>query len=210
MRPRYIAIILLPAALALGFLFGLLRPGLHDSPPAAPALAAATALSTPRPLPEFELTAATGGRLQRESLAGHWTLLFTGFTNCGHVCPMTLQTLSLAVDGLPAAPQVWFVSVDPERDDLASIRDYVQSFNQAFVGATGEPGELTKLAKGLGAPFLVSREDDRYLVDHSAAVFLIDPGARLRAVFSPPLESRAIRADLQTLLGQGAATAPPG
>ncbi len=167
---------------------------------ALPQLEVATYMPAGRPLQDFELIAADGGTLRSADLQGDWTVLFMGFTNCGHVCPMTLFTVGEAVEQIEARPNVLFVSVDPARDTPEVITRYLASFDAQFLGATGEAAQLDRLAESLGAPYLVSKEDNRYIVDHSGALFVIDPAGRFRALLSPPHDANVIAADLKKIL----------
>jgi protein SCO1/2 len=174
-----------------------------NRPPAMPELQIATYMPTGRPLQAFQLTADDGSTLRSADLAGDWTIVFMGFTNCGHVCPMTLFTVSEALQKLHERPEVLFVSVDPGRDTPERIAKYVAGFDPAFRGATGDKAQLDRLAESLGAPYLVSTDNDRYTVDHSGALFLIDPAGRFRALLSPPHDAEVIAADLSAILVSG-------
>ena len=165
----------------------------------------ATVLIPPRILPDFRLVNQSSQSLTKSDLAGQWTLVFMGFTNCGDVCPATLYKLSETVKKLPAPPRVLFVSVDPGRDSPEIIGRYLRGFNAGFAGATGTRNELTRFAEGLSAPYQVSTHDGRYIVDHSSAVFLLDPAAQLRAVFSAPHDPEAIAEDLVAITNSRAA-----
>ncbi|CAN5359796.1 SCO family protein [soil metagenome] len=169
----------------------------------------ATVLEQPRPLPEFRLVDHRDRPFRRDRLSGRWSLLFFGFTHCPDVCPMTLSALARAVhdlEELPAKrrPQVIFVSVDPARDDPATLERYVTGFDDRWIGVTGDLARLQALTDALGVAVRYVREPDGddYTVDHTAAVFLIDPRARLRAIFSMPHEASQIARDYRLILGQ--------
>lgn len=166
----------------------------------AASIGAATVLIPPRVLPDFELIDQAARPMTKQDLAGSWTLVFMGFTNCGHVCPTTLYTLSEAIKQLPTPPRVLFVSVDPERDSPDIIETYVDGFSNDFRGATGNEEQLVQLAEGLSAPFHVSKDDGRYMVDHSSAVFLLDPATQLHALFSAPHDANAIADTLEQIM----------
>ncbi len=143
----------------------------------------------------------------RAALAGRWSLVFLGFTNCPDVCPLTLQTLAATMDeydGETPAPRVAFVSVDPRRDTPADARAYAASFNDDFLGASGDMSALRRLADSLRVEFAVpdAAPDEAYGVEHPSQVFLLDPRGRLRAVFSPPLAPERLSQDLRTLTTQ--------
>lgn len=118
-----------------------------------------------------------------KQLSGKWSLIFFGFTNCPHVCPMTLSIIDRAYR-LPMSPlaevdsQVVFISVDPEQDSLDKVRDYLQNFNESFIGYTGDQASITKVSKIIGADFDKTVTD----FDHSTTLFLMDPDKRLHAL----------------------------
>lgn len=161
----------------------------------------------PRPVPAVSLTDHTGAQFGRANLEGRWSLLFFGFTHCPDICPMTMVQLD-EVERLLAAGgartddlQTIFVSVDPDRDSPDRLAEYVKYFNEDFIGVSGEPEELQKLTRGLGAVYFIEDKDpdNDYLVDHSASVFVIDPEGRLIGVFTTPHEPDDMAARLQAI-----------
>ncbi len=110
---------------------------LRSGAPAAPVYQAATVLPVPRPLSGFELTDQDGRPFGSEQLTGRWSLIFTGFTNCGHICPMTMARLRAIVDATAAPVDVVFVSVDPGRDTPEAIKAYVQRFDPTVYRCNG-------------------------------------------------------------------------
>jgi len=160
-----------------------------------------------RSLPEFELRTAGGKALTRQDLHGHWSLLFFGFTNCPDTCPDTMAVLDSVVDdletmGAASAPQVVFISVDPERDDAEALGEYVRWFDEDFIGATGSQEAIESLTKGLGVFYALDEPDPNsgfYTVNHSAAVLIVNPQGQLYGRFTPPLDRQAIAADLFAL-----------
>ncbi len=159
----------------------------------------ATLLPTPRAVSDFALTDHNEAAFDRPRLLGQWTLLFFGYTYCPDVCPVTLQTLEQAKQlwdarepGATAPPQIVFVSVDPDRDTLVRLREYLAHFGPSFIGATGTEDALADLARSIGVYFAKAESEDDdaseddYQVDHSAQLYLVDPQARLRAVLVDP------------------------
>jgi protein SCO1/2 len=195
MRHAPVAIAIL-AAVAIG-----VSVALHERATEPPTLRAGTALPEPRALADFNLMDQDGQPFSREDLLGRWTLLFTGFTNCPDVCPVTIASMAdlrrrLARDDL----QFLFVSVDPERDTPEVIRRYLAHFDPGLLGATGPRAEVEKFTAGLGLAQVVNPGvGDEYTVDHSTALVLIDPEARLAGYFSAPHEADALAADLAGL-----------
>ena len=186
------------AVVALAAVAGFLAGRWWPSEP--PALQASTALfGQERALPEFALTDHTGGTYTRRHLTDDWTLLFFGYTHCPDICPITLATMSASVNAIAAlggeAPRVVFVSVDPERDAPRSLRAYVTTFRDDFLGVTGPHEELRKLTRALGVVYARDGDDPEYLVEHSAALLLVNPKGELQAVFGPPHAPDAIARD---------------
>ena len=165
----------------------------------SPRLASGTWLPQARTVQEFRLLDTTGRPFSRTDLAGHPTLVFFGFTHCPDVCPTTLLKLaqvkkSTALPGL----RVLFVSVDPARDTPPVLGLYVHAFDPSFLGLTGDPQAIAALAANFGVAFnRVQLPGGDYTMDHSAVVFLLDAGAHIAAIFTPPFEAAAISADLQ-------------
>ncbi|MFQ5994949.1 MAG: SCO family protein [Acidiferrobacterales bacterium] len=156
------------------------------------------------PLPDFKLESAGSRVFTRDQLRGRWTLLFFGYTNCPDICPLTLSEMKDLFQQLKGTPyeqdtQVVFVSVDPKRDTPALLKRYVQHFHKEFVGVTGNAAELKRLAQALGIIYFIHGEGDNYLVDHSAAVLLVDPEGRLYATFSAPHEASVLATDYLAL-----------
>ena len=191
-----IAVLLLLAAA------GLLRLA-SDTESGAPTLTAGTALAEPIPLAEFQLEDQSGHAFGRRDLEGEWSLLFAGFTHCPDACPATLALLArlqarLHADGHPL--RVVFLSVDPERDTPEQLARYAGYFGERILAATGERNEIDALAKSLGLAYVrVPGSGEHYSYDHSTAVVLIDPAARLAGYFRPPLDLDAIEHDLRRL-----------
>jgi protein SCO1/2 len=172
-----------------------------------PELKQATLLPDSKQPPDFSLVDHTGRPFDRASLSGGWNLLFFGYSHCPDVCPTTLQTLAAVDkklrDKSPQAtpPRAVFVSVDPERDTPEHLATYVPYFNPAFLGVTGAPDQIQRLATGFGILYARAGDDGagNYLVDHSASVLLFDPDGSLRAVFSPPHDADAMAQDIPAI-----------
>jgi protein SCO1/2 len=175
-----------------------------------PALEHATRYDAPRPLPVFALVDQAGRSFGPEQLRGRWSFVFFGFVNCPDVCPTTLATLAAAeaaLADLPAQdrPGVLFVSVDPGRDTPEVIGRYVAHFDPAFTGATGSREAIEGLAEALGVAVIIGppAADGSYSVDHSAAVFLVDPEARVVALFGAPHDAGTIARDFRRIAAAG-------
>lgn len=202
---------ILAAALAAGLGLLAARHFLDgDSAPAGPALQTVTLLPQPRELPTFNLRQADGTPLVPGELAGHWTLVFLGFTFCPDVCPTTLAELAMAQkqwEALPEStrPRVLFVSVDPERDTPAKAGEYARAFHPDTLAATADVPALEKFATSLGFVFMkvpgknFEQNPEDYSVDHSANIAVLDTQGRLAGLIRPPFQPQAIAADLSAL-----------
>jgi protein SCO1/2 len=195
---------LLLVALAAGVYVGYLSLG--RTPPAPPRTAALL-LADPKPLPDFLLTDTAGTAFTRRELMGHWSLLYFGYTHCPDACPTTLMDLDHMLAALgktkdAVPPRVYFVSVDPKRDNLGLLRNYTLYFNPAFVGVTGELEQLRALTAPLGVDFSYdpANQTGNYAVNHSVAVILVDPQAEETAVFTPPLVPERMAADFRAIV----------
>lgn len=146
----------------------------------------------------LRLDSTSGPPLDAGSLSNRWTFVAIGYASCPDVCPFTLGNLA-AVEAAIARttaptdrPGFVFLSVDPGRDDIAMLRDYVRYFSDSFVGATGPREEIDRFIAAAGAFYKLGPKDgdDSYTVNHSALVYLVDPKARIAAKFEPPLKPK--------------------
>ncbi len=159
-----------------------------------------TLFPDPKPLTAFALTDHENRVFDLASLKGKWSFLFFGFTHCPDVCPTTLAVLARVRENIASNTsgakeiQFVFVSVDPNRDTARELRQYVEYFDTAFLGVTGDGAQIASLAGQLGATYQVAITPgtENYPVYHSTAVFLVDPQARYHAVFTPPHDAQAI------------------
>lgn len=206
-----------PIALAVSIGALLFGAGLYlsgrvfDRPAVVPATSVdigtrATVLSTAKVLPDFTLVDYRGEPFNATSLKGRWTFLFFGYTHCPDVCPTTLSLLARVEKMLKAEPglsqpRYVFVSVDPARDTPEHLAEYLPYFSESFVGVTGADDQVLALSRRLG--ILYQRHPDEngdYLVDHSASVLLIDPGAGLRALHSAPHDANIMADDYRKIV----------
>ena len=210
MSTRAITLIVI-AALAAGL--GLWVSQRHFAAPSpatanAPAVTSFTRLPEPRTLPAFALQQSDGSTLSGGELEGHWTVVFLGFTHCPDICPTTLAQLAGAQKqwaSLPEAsrPRVLFVSADPDRDSPKLTGEYAHAFHPDTLAATAPLPQLQAFARSLSLVFMkspgASGKPDDYSIDHSAALVVLDPQARMAGVVQPPFDVKGIAADLALL-----------
>lgn len=151
----------------------------------------------PAPLPVASLATTPGGGdftldgprgpVSLHDFSGKLVLLYFGYTYCPDICPTSLVVWQQALSSMSPAEladvQPLFVSVDPERDNVARLAEYVVFFHPAILGLTGAPSRLAEIAGRYGAVF--ARQDnasvDGYVIDHTALTYLVDSRGRIAA-----------------------------
>jgi protein SCO1/2 len=176
---------------------GFLLAGEIDS--SRPVLASGTWLPAAKPIADFHLIDSQGRGFSRTSLLGHPTLLYFGFTHCPDECPDTLAALARVRKQaqLPGL-QVLFVTMDPARDTPPVLAGYLRHFDPSFLGLTGDPAEIRRLAASLGIGITrINLPGGGYDFDHTMAILLLDSGAREVGVFTPPFDARQLAQSLR-------------
>lgn len=141
-----------------------------------------------------------------DDLKGRWSILFFGYTNCPDICPMTMnvlaQSLKLADEQSIAFPEVFFVSVDPKRDTVDMLGEYVRYFDPSFTGVTGEPKMIEALTLQANVVYIPTPENpgEDYIVDHSASLLVMNPEGKLKAYLKPPHTPENILKSLKSLI----------
>ncbi|MCH8684070.1 SCO family protein [Pedomonas mirosovicensis] len=141
----------------------------------------------------FSLVDHTGKPVTEKSWPGKHLLVYFGYTYCPDVCPADLQNMSLALTTLEkenpkaaAEIQPLFITIDPERDTVLALKDYVSLFHPRLVGLTGTPEQI-EAAKKSYRVYAVKREEEGasdYLMDHTALIYLISPKGEYEAHFT--------------------------
>jgi len=149
-------------------------------------------LQEPRAIPDATLIDQDGESFSLSDLIGKASIVFFGFTNCPDVCPAAMAKYrQLETSGLVDNSDVNYVliSVDGDRDTPAVINDYLSAISGQFIGLTGPPDEVRKVAKAFRASFFKENqngETDSYTVTHSTQMFLLDRDGLLRAEMQNP------------------------
>jgi len=138
---------------------------------------------------DFTLQSSTGPVSLRD-LRGKVVLLYFGYASCPDVCPLDLQTMADALEGMSdetrTRVQGIFVSVDPQRDTVKSLAEYTDFLHPNILGLTADEQTLREVATRYGAQYYrveLKGSDLPYAVNHSAATYLIDPEGTLRFIF---------------------------
>jgi protein SCO1/2 len=202
-QSRFLSAAFIGIALLAGISAALI--GCHGAAPLE--LATGTYLSPGRTLPDFSLIDDHGRTFGPANLKGSWSMMFFGYTNCPDFCPTTLSTLAalekrLRASGARVRPHVIFVSVDAKRDTPEQLAKYVPYFDPEFVGVTAanQPTIEAVAAKfGFGV-IITPTADGAYTVDHSGAIFVVNPDGQLTAILTGPFTVDALQADFQRIV----------
>lgn len=175
----------------------------------------ATRYPAPTALQDIQLMDKKGNIFTEANFQGQWSLVFFGFTSCPDVCPLTMAELDRFYSN-PGnmqpfeLPQMVFVTVDPGRDGPAEVGDYVEQYNELFIGLTGTDEQIARAAAQFYVAYEVSDGDhsghgnehnampaemnpDDYRVDHNTHVSLVNPQGELAAVIRPPIREEVMR-----------------
>ena len=188
MKARYALTIaagsgVLSLILAALFVVAILDRGRPDGTAKTIATAAGVNIGGP-----FQLTDHRGRAVSEADFLGSHLLVYFGYGYCTDVCPLDLLKIGVAVDELGAAAErviPIFITVDPDRDTVAILKDYVGRFHPRMVGLTGDPERITEVAKAYRVYYAKVTDADGgdYEMDHTTFVYLIDPDGRFVKMF---------------------------
>ncbi len=138
----------------------------------------------------FELVDGDGRTVTPADFAGKYMVLYFGFTYCPDVCPTELIAIADALDLLTpeqrARIQPIFVTVDPERDTPAVVKDYASNFHPQMIGLTGSPEQIREAAKAYRVYYAKQEADENgnYQMAHSSFIYVMGPDGRFLRHFS--------------------------
>ena len=196
MTARTTRIILIFSAFVVGLAVAFGAVMLIAGRGAGPMVTQASAVGGP-----FRLVEGNGNVVTDQDMKGKPFLVFFGFTHCPEVCPTTLFEVSevfrlLGPDAGKAA--ALFITVDPERDTPAVMKDYLASFDPRLRGLTGDPEAIQAVLKGYRVyAKKVPLKDGGYTMDHTALVYLMDKQGKFVAPFNVKRGAEAAAADLR-------------
>lgn len=170
--------------------------------------AAATVLRPGSLIADFSLQDSMKRSFNLQSLKGHWTLLYFGYADCPDICPRSLTQIAeiyqiFSKQDFKNKPRFIFASLNPSIDEGEKLRELLSRFNPEFIGITGNESEMNKLSQSCRVHSWTAPKPNangKKVIDHSAAILLINPIGRLQAIFSPPLKPQDIAMDIQKLL----------
>lgn len=153
----------------------------------------------------FALTSHQGEPVSLSTYAGKVVVLFFGYTHCPDICPTTMSDLAKTMNLLGADAnrvQVLFVTLDPERDSVEVLRQYVPEFHPHFVGLTGSKQQIQTVANTYKV-FVQQQAPNaqhQYTIDHSAGAYVYDKQGHVRLYFKYGQSAQDMAHDLQLLL----------
>ncbi|WP_294256908.1 SCO family protein [uncultured Sphingomonas sp.] len=152
----------------------------------------------------FTLTDQNGKTVTDADFAGKYRIVYFGYTYCPDVCPTDLTKIGAALRTLDKqAPRTaqkivpLFITVDPERDTPAQLKQYVGNFHPRLVGLTGKPESIAQVAKAYAIAYMKQPTPSGYLMGHTQVAYLMGPDGK--PITSLPLEKDppAIVAELE-------------
>ena len=164
----------------------------------------AIVLDKPRIFSDFELTDHRGEVFNIDRFRDTWTIVFFGFTNCPDICPTTLAVLNDTYSKMKESEkeklQVVMISLDPERDTVEALADYVPYFNEQFIGVTGNKHLIRRLTAEINIAYnKVPLAGDDYTVDHSTQLVLINPKGHYHGFFKAPHSETMLRSTWRSI-----------
>ena len=175
--------------------------------PVAPAVFQATDITGAAFGRDFKLTDHNGAVRTLADFKGKVVAVFFGYIHCPDVCPTTLSDFSAALAQMGTQAdqvQVIFVTLDPQRDTRALLKQFVPAFNPGFLGMSTDADSLKALTREYKVVYQKSsvKGVDDYLIDHSAGTYIYDPQGRLRLLMPYGSSPEAIAHDLKILLAE--------
>jgi protein SCO1 len=152
---------------------------------------------------DFRLQDADGRTVQLADFRGRCVLLFFGFTQCPEVCPTALSRAAAVMQrlgGQSAQLQVIFVTVDPERDTPAVLREYTRAFDPSFIGLHTDLATTASTAQAFKVFYRKVPTGGSYTMDHTATSYVFDPAGRLRLAVRHEQDAASLTADITRLL----------
>lgn len=174
---------------------------------------AALPAGTPPAGGDFTLQSA-GGPVSLADYRGKVVLVYFGYTYCPDICPTSLAATAQALGRLEPAEaarvQTIFISVDPDRDTPARLKDYGAFFHPSIIAATGTPQQIAEVAGRYGVSYAIHRSggESNYVVDHSALTYVVAPDGRLVGTLPHAASPALVVAEIRKWLSPATQGAP--
>ena len=152
----------------------------------------------------FTLTGNAGKPRSDSEFRGKLMLIYFGYTYCPDICPTDLMTIAQAVDSLGAAGeavQPIFITIDPERDSVQRLAEYVSSFHPRFIGLTGTPDEIRRIALAYKVYYARNGSGEDYTIDHAGVTYLVGRDGQYLGFVPPQTTPERLAEVIRTQLG---------
>jgi protein SCO1 len=152
----------------------------------------------------FRLASSKGGLVDSKDLSGKPYAVFFGYTHCPEVCPVTLSNMSSVLSDLGDKAKdfrLFFITVDPERDTVPVMKDYLANFNPRIEALVPSPEELSAVSREFHVIYQKQASSDGdYTMDHSTTVYLIGRNGKLTSTFCYGENTESLNAKLKRLI----------
>ena len=152
----------------------------------------------------FSLLDGNGRTVTDAQFRGRWMLVYFGYTHCPDACPTALQDMANALDELGAKKKdvaAVFITIDPDRDTPAVMKDYVAAFDSSITPLTGTPDAVARVARAYRVYYgKHPTTDGGYDMDHSSIIYVMDPQGRFVTNFTHETSPDQMAAKLRTLV----------
>lgn len=158
----------------------------------------------------FSLIDHNGKNVTQEDFQGKYMLIYFGYTYCPDICPMELQIMSDALDRSPkeilAEINPIFITVDPGRDTVEILAQYVPAFHEKMIGLTGSEAQVKAVKKayrvyGAKEKIAEGEDPDAYLVSHTSYIYLMDPAGQYVTHFKSRSDPEVMAKRLSEIIG---------
>lgn len=143
----------------------------------------------------FTLVDQHGRAVTERVLLGKLSIVYFGYTNCPDICPVDTQNIAAALDSLKGAPvQAFFVTVDPERDTPARLREWLAQFHPDLIGLSGDDSQIAAVAKVYKVRFkrMEPTSTSGSLLSHPGLIYLMDIDGHFLVALPPGTDSDSI------------------
>jgi protein SCO1/2 len=154
----------------------------------------------------FKLTDQSGKTVTAADFRGRYMLIYFGYSFCPDVCPTTLSVMADALNKMGAGGSritPVFITIDPERDTPAVLKDYMAAFGPRFVGLTGSPDAIKAVEKeyrvyAVKKPVDPANPKRGYGMDHSSVIYLMGPDGKMVAFYDEAISPDDLAKDLRS------------
>jgi protein SCO1/2 len=197
-----------PRTAIAGLLFTLLAAAAMAAGQSRTALAHAATEAAAPALPHivghFGLATLDGHPVTDQSYRGKWLVIYFGYTACPDACPLTLNSIGVALDKLGELAdkvQPLFITVDPEHDTIPVLSEYLKSFDPRIVGLHGTPEQTADAAKQYHVYFRARQlGSGQYTIDHSSFLYIIGPDGAFEKLLTADLPGHQLADELRGLV----------